>query len=138
MNAASRGVISLFLQNAYFPDRQACLDALADAMRVAYCTFLEAGQAPRLDGPELALSRHMLVTDVSDAGFLTMAAPPVTALEHALDGLPRDNFRPHICWVNDEGPHCCLIDMAVMLPLLMRMPTRYLLSERSYPRHGHE
>ena len=138
MNAASPGVISLFLQNAHYPDRQAYLDALADAMREEYRTILDAGLALQLDCPDLALSRHMLFADISDAEFLAVAETHVTALERALDGLPRDNIRLHICWGNYEGPHCCDIDMATMFPLLMRVPARHVLFETANPRHGHE
>ena len=138
MNAASPGVIALFLQNAHYPDRQAYLDALADAMRDEYRTILEAGLDLQLDCPDLALSRHMLFADLSDAEFLRIADTHVTALERALDGLPRDRVRLHICWGNYEGPHCCDIDMATVFALLMRVPARYILFETANPRHGHE
>lgn len=138
MNAASPGVISLFLQNAHYPDRQAYLNALADAMREEYRTILEAGLDLQLDCPDLALSRHMLFTHLSDREFLDVAATHVMALERALDGLPRDNIRLHICWGNYEGPHCCDIDMAQVFPLLMSVPARYVLFETANPRHGHE
>ena len=138
MNAASPGVISLFLQNAYYPDRQAYLNALADAMREEYRTILDAGLDLQLDCPDLALSRHMLFTHLSDQEFLRVAATHVQALERALDGLPKDNIRLHICWGNYEGPHCCDIDMAQVFSLLMAVPARYVLFETANPRHGHE
>jgi 5-methyltetrahydropteroyltriglutamate--homocysteine methyltransferase len=138
MNAASPGVISLFLQNAHYPDRQAYLNALADAMREEYRTILDAGLDLQLDCPDLALSRHMLFTHLSDQDFLRVAATHVEALERALDGLPRDNIRLHICWGNYEGPHCCDIDMAQVFSLLMSVPARYVLFETANPRHGHE
>ena len=138
MNAASPGVISLFLQNAHYPDRQAYLNALADAMREEYRTILEAGLDLQLDCPDLALSRHMLFTHLSDQEFLRVAATHVQALERALDGLPKDNIRLHICWGNYEGPHCCDIDMAQVFSLLMAVPARYVLFETANPRHGHE
>jgi 5-methyltetrahydropteroyltriglutamate--homocysteine methyltransferase len=138
MNAASPGVISLFLQNAHYPTREAYLEALADAMRDEYRTILEAGLDLQLDCPDLALSRHMLFTHLSDEEFLKIAATHVEALEHALVGLPRDRIRLHICWGNYEGPHCCDIDMATVFPLLMRVPARYILFETANPRHGHE
>jgi 5-methyltetrahydropteroyltriglutamate--homocysteine methyltransferase len=62
----------------------------------------------------------------------------VQALERALDGLPNDNIRLHICWGNYEGPHCCDIDMAQVFSLLMAVPARYVLFETANPRHGHE
>lgn len=138
MNAASPGVISLFLQNAYYPTREAYLAALADAMRDEYRTILEAGLDLQLDCPDLALSRHMLFSHLSDQEFLGIAALHVQALERALDGLPRSRIRLHICWGNYEGPHCCDIDMAQVFPLLMSVPARYILFETANPRHGHE
>jgi 5-methyltetrahydropteroyltriglutamate--homocysteine methyltransferase len=138
MNAASPGVISLFLQNAYYPSRQAYLEALADAMRDEYRTILEAGLDLQLDCPDLALSRHMLFPHLSDEEFLVIAETHVDALQHALAGLPQDRIRLHICWGNYEGPHCCDIDMAKVFPMLMRVPARYILFETANPRHGHE
>ncbi len=116
MNAASPGVISLFLQNAYYPTREAYLEALASAMRDEYRTILDAGLDLQLDCPDLALSRHMLFMALSDEEFLDVAAVHVEALEHALEGLPRDRIRLHICWGNYEGPHVCDIDMAKVFP----------------------
>lgn len=138
MNAASPGVVSLFLQNAHYPSREAYLDALAGALREEYRTILEAGLDLQLDCPDLALSRHMLFTHLSDDEFLAVAARHVEALETALAGLPRDRIRLHICWGNYEGPHVCDIDMAKVFPLLMRVPARYVLFESANPRHGHE
>jgi 5-methyltetrahydropteroyltriglutamate--homocysteine methyltransferase len=138
MNAASPGVISLFLQNVHYRTREDYLEALADAMRDEYRTILEAGLDLQLDCPDLALSRHMLFTHLSDEEFLRVAATHVEALEHALAGLPRERIRLHICWGNYEGPHCCDIDMAKVFPLLMRVPARYILFETANPRHGHE
>jgi 5-methyltetrahydropteroyltriglutamate--homocysteine methyltransferase len=138
MNAASPGVISLFLQNAHYPTREAYLAALADVMRDEYRTILDAGLDLQLDCPDLALSRHMLFTHLSDAEFLRVAATHVEALNHALTGLPQDRIRLHICWGNYEGPHICDIDMAAVFPLLMSVPARYILFETANPRHGHE
>jgi 5-methyltetrahydropteroyltriglutamate--homocysteine methyltransferase len=138
MNAASPGVISLFLQNDHYPTREAYLDALADAMAEEYRTIVEAGLILQLDCPDLALSRHMLFTDLSDAEFVRVAEMHLEALDHALGDLPRDRIRLHICWGNYEGPHVCDIGMDQVFPMLMRAPARYLLFETSNPRHAHE
>ena len=138
MNAASPGVISLFLQNAHYPTREAYLQALAEAMRDEYRTILDAGLDLQLDCPDLALSRHMLFATLTDDEFLKIAATHVEALQHALHGLPRDRIRLHICWGNYEGPHVCDIDMAKVFPLLMKVPATYILFETANPRHGHE
>lgn len=138
MNAASPGVISLFLQNAHYPTRGDYLNALADAMREEYRTILDSGLDLQLDCPDLALSRHMLFTDLSDAEFIKIAASHVEALNHALRDIPAEKIRIHICWGNYEGPHVCDIPMAKMFDTLMSAKARYVLFETSNPRHGHE
>ncbi len=138
MNAASPGVISLFLQNDYYKTREAYLAALADAMKAEYETIVAAGLDLQLDCPDLALSRHMLFTELSDAEFVEVANSHVEALNHALRDVPEDRVRIHICWGNYEGPHVCDIPMAKMFDTLMSARARYVLFETSNPRHGHE
>ena len=138
MNAASPGVISLFLQNDFYPTREAYLAALADAMAEEYRTIVDAGLYLQLDCPDLALSRHMLFGDLSDAEFLSIAGIHVEALNHALSGIDPSRVRVHICWGNYEGPHVCDIDMGKVFPTLMQVNASQLLFETSNPRHAHE
>ncbi|MDJ1007931.1 MAG: cobalamin-independent methionine synthase II family protein [Paracoccaceae bacterium] len=138
MNAASPGVISLFLQNDFYPSREAYLAALADAMREEYRTIVNAGLDLQLDCPDLALSRHMLFTDLSDEEFVKVAEMHVEALNHALAGIDPAKVRVHICWGNYEGPHVCDIDMGKVMPTLMKAKANYVLFETSNPRHAHE
>lgn len=138
MNAASPGVISLFLQNDFYPTRDAYLAALADAMKAEYETIVGAGLDLQLDCPDLALSRHMLFADLSDAEFVKIADAHVEALNHALSDVPADKVRVHICWGNYEGPHTCDIAMDTVFPTLMATKSRYVLFETSNPRHAHE
>lgn len=138
MNAASPGVISLFLQNSHYKNREAYLAALADAMKDEYETIVGAGLDLQLDCPDLALSRHMLFADMSDQEFLKIANMHVEALNHALQNVPSDKVRVHICWGNYEGPHCCDIPMDKVFTTLMSTKAQYLLFETSNPRHAHE
>ena len=138
MNAASPGVISLFLQNDFYPTREAYLAALADAMKEEYETIVAAGLDLQLDCPDLALSRHMLFNDLSDDEFVKVANMHVEALNHALQDVPQDRVRVHICWGNYEGPHCCDIPMDKVFTTLMSTKSRYVLFETSNPRHAHE
>ncbi|WP_170515230.1 cobalamin-independent methionine synthase II family protein [Ruegeria atlantica] len=138
MNAASPGVISLFLQNDFYSTREAYLAALADAMKEEYETIVAAGLDLQLDCPDLALSRHMLFTDLSDEEFVKIADMHVEALNHALQNVPQDRVRVHICWGNYEGPHCCDIAMDKVFSTLMATKSRYVLFETSNPRHAHE
>ncbi len=138
MNAASPGVISLFLQNEHYANREAYLEALADAMKEEYETIVAAGLDVQLDCPDLALSRHMLFEDLSDEEFIKVADMHVAALNHALSDVPEEKVRLHICWGNYEGPHVCDIDMDKVFGTLMSAKARYILFETSNPRHAHE
>ncbi|MGJ8618487.1 MAG: cobalamin-independent methionine synthase II family protein [Sulfitobacter sp.] len=138
MNAASPGVISLFLQNDFYKTREAYLAALADVMKTEYETIVASGLDLQLDCPDLALSRHMLFSDLSDDEFLKIAASHVEALNHALSDVPAEKVRVHICWGNYEGPHVCDIPMSKMFDTLMSTKSQYVLFETSNPRHGHE
>ena len=138
MNAASPGVISLFLQNQHYATREAYLAALADAMKEEYETIFGAGLDLQLDCPDLALSRHMLFADLCDDEFVKIAAMHVEALNHALRDINPARVRVHICWGNYEGPHVCDIDMDKVFTTLMNTRARYVLFETSNPRHAHE
>ena len=138
MNAASPGVISLFLQNDFYPTRETYLEALANAMKAEYETIVASGLDLQLDCPDLALSRHMLFNDLSDEEFIKIANSHVEALNYALSDVPAEKVRVHICWGNYEGPHICDIPMSKMFDTLMSTKARYVLFETSNPRHGHE
>ena len=138
MNAASPGVVALFLPNRYYSNYETYLAALSDAFRYEYQAITDAGLLLQIDCPDLALARHMIFTDKSDEEFVRTASMHVEALNAALDGIPEDRIRVHICWGNYEGPHVCDIDMDKVFPVLMKARSRYLLFESSNPRHAHE
>ena len=138
MNAASPGVISLFLQNQFYTSREEYLAALADVMKTEYETITGSGLYLQLDCPDLALSRHMLFNELSDEEFLKIADLHVETLNYALRDIPEEKVRVHICWGNYEGPHCCDIDMNKVFSTLMKAKAQYLLFETSNPRHAHE
>ena len=138
MNAASPGVISLFLQNDFYPTREQYLEALAEVMKQEYETIVEAGLDIQLDCPDLALSRHMLFNDLSDDEFIKVAQMHVEALNYALSNVPEERIRIHICWGNYEGPHVCDISMDKVFSTLMSAKATYLAFETANPRHAHE
>ena len=138
MNAASPGVISLFLQNNFYPNRENYLHALADALKAEYQLIVKSGLDLQIDCPDLALSRHMLFNDLSDKEFIKIANSHVEALNYALEGINPKNVRVHICWGNYEGPHICDISMDSMFSTFMSVNANYLLFETSNPRHAHE
>ena len=136
MNSASPGVIALFQPNEFYPTQDAYLEALAEAMRPEYEAIVAAGLYLQLDSPDLGLGRHMMYKDRSDAEYLTLIGAHVEALNHALRNVPADRVRMHVCWGNYEGPHCCDVEMGVILPTLMSAKPAGLLFETSNPRHA--
>ena len=138
MNAASPGVIALFQPNEFYPTQDAYLEALAEAMRPEYEAIVSAGLYLQLDSPDLGLGRHMMYKDRSDAEYLKLIGGHVDALNHALRNVPAERVRMHVCWGNYEGPHCCDVEMGVILPTLMQAKPAGLLFETSNPRHQHD
>jgi 5-methyltetrahydropteroyltriglutamate--homocysteine methyltransferase len=138
MNAASPGVIALFQPNKHYASHEEYLEALAAAMAHEYRAIVDAGIVLQLDSPDLGLGRHMLFKGRSDAEYQAQAALHVDALNHALEGIPKDMVRLHVCWGNYEGPHHHDAPMEMVLPIALRANVGALLFEASNPRHAHE
>lgn len=138
MNAASPGVIACFQPNQHYDTHAAYLFALSDAMAAEYRAIVEAGLVLQLDSPDLGLGRHLLFKGRSDEEYQTQAELHVEALNRALDGLPRDRVRLHVCWGNYEGPHHHDAPMELVLPIALQADVGALLFESSNPRHAHE
>ncbi|SDD99801.1 cobalamin-independent methionine synthase II family protein [Auraticoccus monumenti] len=138
MNAASPGVIALFQPNDFYPDDDAYLEALAEAMRPEYEAVVAAGLALQLDSPDLGLGRHMMYKDRPEEEYLRRIGRHVEVLNHALRHVPAEQVRMHVCWGNYEGPHHRDVEMATILPTLLRAKPAGLLFETANPRHQHD
>ena len=138
MNAASPGVIALYQPNKHYATQTAYLEALAEAMAAEYKAIVDAGLVLQLDSPDLGLGRHMLFKGKSDDEYEAQASLHVDALNHALEGIPKDRVRLHVCWGNYEGPHHHDAPMEMVLPIALRANVGALLFESSNPRHAHE
>lgn len=138
MNAASPGVIAMFQPNKFYPDHESYLCALADAMRAEYEAIIEAGFLLQLDSPDLGLGRHMIFKDQPEEEYIKLANLHVEILNHAIENIPAEKVRLHVCWGNYEGPHHCDAPMDVVLPIALRAKPRALLFESVNPRHAHE
>ncbi len=138
MNAASPGVIALFQPNEHYATHEEYLFALADAMAVEYRAIVDAGLVLQLDSPDLGLGRHMLFKGKPDSEYEDQARLHVSALNRALDGIPKDRVCLHVCWGNYEGPHHHDAPMELVLPIALEADVGALLFESSNPRHAHE
>jgi len=138
MNAASPGVIALFQPNKHYATHEDYLEALASAMSHEYRAIVDAGIVLQLDSPDLGLGRHMMFKDKSDEEYQALAGLHVAALNHALEGIPKEMVRLHVCWGNYEGPHHHDAPMEMVLPVALKANVGAILFESSNPRHAHE
>jgi 5-methyltetrahydropteroyltriglutamate--homocysteine methyltransferase len=138
MNAASPGLVTAFQPNAFYPDHEAYVRAVADAMQEEYEAIVGAGFVLQLDCPDLAMARHTGFQDLSETEFLERAELHVDVLNHAVRNIPAESMRMHICWGNYEGPHDHDIALEKILAILLRAKPAAILFEAANPRHEHE
>jgi 5-methyltetrahydropteroyltriglutamate--homocysteine methyltransferase len=138
LTAASPGVIAHFLQNEYYPSRDAYLARLVDIMKEEYDAIYQAGFVLQVDCPDLAMGRHLAFPDLSTPEFLKIAEANVEALNHALRDIPPDRMRLHLCWGNYEGPHHRDIPLKDILGTALKARPQALSFEGANPRHEHE
>jgi 5-methyltetrahydropteroyltriglutamate--homocysteine methyltransferase len=138
MNAASPGVIALFQPNDFYPNQDAYLEALADALAVEYEAIVKSGIILQIDAPDLAMGRHTLYRNRTVDEFEQLAARHIEVLNHALRNVPADRVRMHVCWGNYEGPHHHDVPLERLLPIVIKAKAQGLLFEAANPRHAHE
>jgi 5-methyltetrahydropteroyltriglutamate--homocysteine methyltransferase len=138
MTAASPGIISSTMLNAFYDSHEAYLSAIAREMSKEYHAIHKAGLILQIDAPDLAMDRTMMFRDLSDAEFIKMCELHVAAINQGIAGIPRDRVRLHICYGNWEGPHIHDIPLRQILPALYQAKVGALSIEFSNPRHAHE
>ena len=138
LSAASPGVIALFFHNGFYPNREAYLFAIADAMRAEYEAIANAGFILQIDCPDLAMGRHIQFAASSIEQFRREAGLNIAALNHAVARIPPDRMRIHLCWGNYEGPHHCDVPMADIIDVVFTARPTAMSFEAANPRHAHE
>jgi 5-methyltetrahydropteroyltriglutamate--homocysteine methyltransferase len=138
MNAASPGIIATTMLNAYYKTYEDYLAAIAREMHKEYAAVVNAGFILQLDAPDLAMERTMLFQDKTDAEFVKILEQHIAAVNLALEGIPADRVRLHVCWGNWEGPHVHDVPMEVILPTLYKAKVGALGLEFGNSRKQHE
>lgn len=137
-SAASPGVISFFFANEYYPNHEAYVFAIAEAMRHEYEAIAAAGATVQLDCPDLAMGRHSAYAQLDDDEFKRTIEINIAALNHAVRNIPADKLRMHLCWGNYPGPHHHDVAMADIIDIVWKAKPRTVLFEAANPRHAHE
>ena len=138
MNSASPGVIAVFQPNEYYKTEAQFLEALAEVMKVEYEKITEAGLILQVDCPDLAMGRHIRFRDEDIATFTKAAQAQVEALNYALENVPADRVRMHLCWGNYEGPHHHDVDLREIIDIVLSAKPQAIQFEGANPRHQHE
>jgi 5-methyltetrahydropteroyltriglutamate--homocysteine methyltransferase len=138
LTAASPGVISLFFHNSHYPNEEAYLYAIAEAMRHEYEIIAGAGLTLQIDCPDLAMGRHIQYARLSLGEFRARARLHIEALNHAVQNIPAEQMRLHLCWGNYEGPHHCDVPLRDIIETVFLAKPNGLSFEAANPRHAHE
>jgi 5-methyltetrahydropteroyltriglutamate--homocysteine methyltransferase len=138
LSAASPGVVSLFFRNDYYPNQEAYLFAIADAMRHEYQAIANAGITLQIDCPDLAMGRHIQYASLNLPEFRKRAEMHVAALNHAVAEIPAERMRVHLCWGNYEGPHHRDVALADIVDTVFKAKPCGISFEAANPRHAHE
>ena len=138
INAASPGVVALFLGNTHYPSHEEYIWALAEAMKTEYDMITGAGILLQLDAPDLAMGRHIQFGDDDFATFRKAAELHVEALNHATRDCPPESMRLHLCWGNYDGPHHHDVPLDDLIDLVFKARPQGISFEGANPRHEHE
>ncbi|MET0443046.1 MAG: cobalamin-independent methionine synthase II family protein [Pseudorhodoplanes sp.] len=138
MTAASPGIIASTMLNAFYKSNDEYLDVLSREMSKEYHAIHKAGLLLQIDAPDLAMDRTMFHRDLSDKDFVKAVEKQVDAINRAIEGIPADRVRLHVCYGNWEGPHIDDVPLATILPALYTARVGALSIEFSNPRHAHE
>ena len=127
MNAASPGVINVFMPNRFYKTDDEYLHKLSEIMAIEYETITKSNIQVQLDCPDLALARHMNFKELSEQEFLKRAEIQIECLNEALTNVDVNMTRMHICWGNYEGPHTHDIPLEKILPIILKSKIKYFL-----------
>jgi 5-methyltetrahydropteroyltriglutamate--homocysteine methyltransferase len=125
-------------KNEYYPTEEATLEAIAEAMRVEYKTIVDAGLLVQLDDARAAVTYDRMVPPASFADYRKWVAMHVEALNHALEGIPEENVRYHVCWGSWPGPHTTDVPLKDIVDLILQVRAGAYVIEGANPRHEHE
>ena len=137
MTAVSPGTIAQFLRNLYYTTLEAYLYALADAMKPEYRAVVDAGFVLQLDCPDLTGLGAQVGANALDE-FRKNVQLRVEVINYALEGLPPEQLRLHLCWGNWAGPHTHDVALRDILDLVFQARPTAISFEGANPRHEHE
>ena len=132
------GWLEHFFYNEHYPTDEEYLFALADAIKHEYKAIVDAGFILQIDDPALPDTYDMIVPAPGIEEYRKFAAVRIEAVNHALQGIPEDRVRYHICWGSWHGPHTHDLPLKHVVDLMLRVKAGAYSVEAANPRHEHE
>ena len=125
-------------RNEYYASDEECLQAIAQAMRSEYKAILDAGLLLQLDDARFAVTYDRMVPPATLDEYRRWVAMHVEVLNAALEGIPEDRVRYHVCWGSWPGPHTTDVPLRDVVDLVLKVKAGAYLIEGANPRHEHE
>src|SRR5262249_35452566 len=118
--AIALGAIEHWMKNDYYPNDEAYLFAIADAMHEEYKAIVDAGFLLQINNPNLPDGWHFM-SQISLPEYRKYADLRVDALNHGLRDIPPDKVRFHTCWGSYHGPHKYDIPLRDIIDLILKV-----------------
>ena len=125
-------------RNEYYKSDEEFLFALAAALREEYKAIVDAGFSVQVDDAFLPYMYDVAFAGQDLAGWRKWAALRIAALNHALEGLPEEKVRYHICWGSFNTPHVSDVPLRDIVDLVLEVKAGAYCIEMGNPRHEHE
>ena len=125
-------------KNEYYRSDEELQTAIAEAMRTEYKMIVDAGFLLQLDDARSAVTYDRMVPPASFADYRKWLARQVDILNHAIEGLPADRIRYHVCWGSWPGPHTSDVPLKDIVDLILKVKVGAYVIEGANPRHEHE
>jgi 5-methyltetrahydropteroyltriglutamate--homocysteine methyltransferase len=125
-------------KNEYYKSDEELQAAIADAMRTEYKMIVDAGFLVQLDDARSAVTYDRMVPPRTFADYKRWLETQIEILNHAIEGLPADRIRYHICWGSWPGPHTSDVPLKDIVDVVLKAKVGAFVIEGANPRHEHE
>jgi 5-methyltetrahydropteroyltriglutamate--homocysteine methyltransferase len=125
-------------KNEFYKSEEEAIFAIAEALREEYKTIVDAGLYVQIDDAFLPYMYDLAFAGTDMESFRKWARVRVDALNHALEGIPEDKVRYHICWGSFNTPHLSDVPLKDIVDLVMSVKAGAYCIEMGNPRHEHE
>jgi len=125
-------------KNLYYKSDEEMQEAIAEAMRTEYRTIAASGLLLQLDDARAAVTYDRMVPPAAFSDYRKWLERQIEILNHAIEGIPQDRIRYHVCWGSWPGPHTTDVPLKDIVDILLKARVGAFLIEGANPRHEHE